>query len=72
MKELNKRLQGLNIDFDNYYSISMRFKKISLQGEINSSTIEEAKLLNIDLYTDWSGWKHGSNDHIEITLTLTQ
>jgi hypothetical protein len=50
----------------------MRFKKISLQGEINSSTIEEAKLLNIDLYTDWSGWKHGSNDHIEITLTLTQ
>jgi len=70
MKENFEKLSMLNIDVNDFYTITFNEYEIRLQGRLSESLLKKMKQENYVFNLTESGWLHAKLDNVCVTLTL--
>ena len=70
MKENFEKLSMLNIDVNDFYTITFNEYEIRLQGRLSESLLKKMKQENFVFNLTESGWLNAKLDNVCVTLTL--
>lgn len=70
MKEQFEKLSMLNIDMNDFYTITLYECEVRLQGRLTESLLKKMKELGFVFHLSQNGWLEASLDKVYVTLTL--